>query len=551
MKELSIEEKARRYDEAIKVANNILEGKCKNLFVYNHYNQGMIEYIFSELAESEDEKVRKSIIAILNNYVDNSNTFKPKMIAWLEKQSMPQVRTGLEWVNTIDDACDKQYSKEYANGEYCHEQSFKWGFQEGVDWLEKQDEKIDTANKEYWRGYREGKQEILDKYAELEKQGVQKPYGQRQECADCQFNYAGECKGSCSMERGEQKPADKVEPKFKVGDWITNGDYTWQIVNVTDLDYILQSQNGHIVYDTISHVDEQFRSFTLEDAKDGDVLVNWNNTIYLFKGIEEEVVKFYCYYNTNCEEFNTPLDNNSHLGLIEPQFEHHPATKEQRDTLMKAMADAGYTFDFEKKELRKIEQEPAEWSEEDERIYKSIIYSFAHNYPLTVQQQEFVKSLKYKVQSKQEWGEEDENNILFLTSIIEECFKDKEEITLYGDTACADFTKKEVIDRLKSLKDRVQPQKQEWSDVDKDILFRIINDLKFLRDDISKDTKYAVNIIDVEREINWLKSLRPQNNWKPSDRQMKALKEACDARWEPDGLDPLYTLWEQLKKLKE
>jgi len=27
------------------------------------------------------------------------------------------------------------------------------------------------------------------------------------------------------------------------------------------------------------------------------------------------------------------------------------------------------------------------------------------------------------------------------------------------------------------------------------------------------------------------------------------LKEACDKHWEPDGLDPLYTLYEQLKKL--
>jgi|GEM_PF-5924382 len=41
---------------------------------------------FPELKESEDERIRKSIIAIINNYVDNSNTFKPKMIAWLEKQ---------------------------------------------------------------------------------------------------------------------------------------------------------------------------------------------------------------------------------------------------------------------------------------------------------------------------------------------------------------------------------------------------------------------------------------------------------------------------------
>lgn len=40
----------------------------------------------------------------------------------------------------------------------------------------------------------------------------QKPYGQRKECLDCQFNYAGECKGSCQMKRDEQKPSDMVEP---------------------------------------------------------------------------------------------------------------------------------------------------------------------------------------------------------------------------------------------------------------------------------------------------------------------------------------------------
>ena len=50
--------------------------------------------------------------------------------------------------------------------------ALKWANHKGVydkhiAWLEKQG----NSNKEYWRGYREGKQEILDKYAELEKQG--------------------------------------------------------------------------------------------------------------------------------------------------------------------------------------------------------------------------------------------------------------------------------------------------------------------------------------------------------------------------------------------
>ena len=53
-----------------------------------------------------------------------------------------------------------------------------------------------------------------------------------------------------------------------------------------------------------------------------------------------------------------------------------------------------------------------------------------------------------------------------------------------------------------------------------------------------------------DKFFNKVKSLKPQNTWKPSDKQIKALKEACDEHWEPDGLDPLYTLYEDLKKLK-
>ena len=100
----------------------------------------------------------------------------------------------------------------------------------------------------------------------------------------------------------EQKPADTVESKFKVGDWITNGDYTWKIVEVKPLDYILQSQDGNIVDDTISHVDEQFHSFTIEDAKDGDTLINKNymrESPFIFKetkpsNIKTDVPNPYC-----------------------------------------------------------------------------------------------------------------------------------------------------------------------------------------------------------------------------------------------------------------
>lgn len=144
------EEKAKRYDEAV----------CKMKEIITMDNTPTIpreigEYLFPELKESEDEKIKKEIINYIN-FADSNNLLriddyekKKGWIAWLEKQSTPQVRTGLEWVNTIDDACDKRYAEEYAHGEYCHEQSFKWGFQEGVDWLEKQGESTDINPSEF------------------------------------------------------------------------------------------------------------------------------------------------------------------------------------------------------------------------------------------------------------------------------------------------------------------------------------------------------------------------------------------------------------------
>lgn len=40
------------------------------------------------------------------------------------------------------------------------------------------------------------------------------------------------------------------------------------------------------------------------------------------------------------------------------------------------------------------------------------------------------------------------------------------------------------------------------------------------------------------------------HSFKPTKIQMELLKEACDTRWEVDGLDPLYQLYQNLNKLK-
>ena len=165
------------------------------------------------------------------------------------------------------------------------------------------------------------------------------------------MNFCSDC-----FEPIEEDDTDKVKPKFHEGDWITNGDYTWKIVEVKPLDYILQSQDGNIVDDTISHIDEQFHSFTIQDAKDGDVLACPNeagdrDVVFIFKNINSDEGWVFCFCASDangCFCTNNDYVGNSNSTNISP------ATKEQRDTLERVMTNAGYRWDKEKLKLEKI-----------------------------------------------------------------------------------------------------------------------------------------------------------------------------------------------------
>ena len=109
----------------------------------------------------------------------------------------------------------------------------------------------------------------------------------------------------------------------------------------------------------------------------------------------------------------------------------------------------------------------------------------------------------------------------------------------------------EVISWLQSLKDRVQP-KQEWNEEDSYYRNHIIQIIEEINNAPLKRGE------DWEAYINWLKSLRPQNNWKPSEEQVKAFEHFIRSIGESGYASPyendtklLYSLLEQLKKLKE
>lgn len=76
-----IEEKAKAYDEAIKRVENIRIGKCETTFMFT---EGLLEHIFPELAENENERIRKKILKLVKEHSVNHE--RCQMETWLEKQ---------------------------------------------------------------------------------------------------------------------------------------------------------------------------------------------------------------------------------------------------------------------------------------------------------------------------------------------------------------------------------------------------------------------------------------------------------------------------------
>lgn len=117
----------------------------------------------------------------------------------------------------------------------------------------------------------------------------------------------------------------------------------YQIKNIAGHEYILVGCDGSVITRPIHNIDKSASVFTIQDAKDGDVLVH-NSCVFIFMGLKDGIV----------QAINEFFPKPTNFGDPDIDDDYHPATKEQRDLLKKAMTDAGYIFDFEKKELKEI-----------------------------------------------------------------------------------------------------------------------------------------------------------------------------------------------------
>ena len=181
----------------------------------------------------------------------------------------------------------------------------------------------------------------------------------------------------------EDKNCFKVVPKFKVGDWIvSNYNNVTYIESISDTKYNLQCKDGFHEKMSIEYIDRNWHIWTIQDAKDGDVLAV-DSMPFIYNGNKNEVtVGAYCGFNAKhlfSFAYNYVINQNI-----------TPATKEQQELLFVKIKEEGYIWDEAIKKLtkkigdvKKIRYDSLNcqknvclnWSKDDDKILDKIVSS--------------------------------------------------------------------------------------------------------------------------------------------------------------------------------
>lgn len=260
------------------------------------YDNGIAEEIFPELKEDDADRIKKDLIQWVNEFPDIiwRGHYKKDIIAWLEKQG--------EQKPTLP----------------------KWKYKKDNTPLLR-----DSI--------------ILNKYG-----GVAKSPSGAIVSDAWVLDYD---------ELAKLPKEEKIEPKFKVGDWIISSVLgTARIIGVNDSnEFQLEYTDGKQEFSSIDYVNYAYDKWTINYAKDNDVLAlswledkNLWEKIIIFKKYHSEGVKGIC--SMACVEGYGNTFKNGKMAFTEkvPYYSRtwtcnlHPATKEQRDLLFQKIKEADY-----------------------------------------------------------------------------------------------------------------------------------------------------------------------------------------------------------------
>jgi len=293
MKELSTEEKARRYDEAIAVAKSNYETIMQMNNDCTFAKEGIVNtfhHIFPELKETIDgEKIRKTLIENFKWFGDNypeakwgkdNDLLVKNIIAWLEKQGEQEEPTWSEYD-------DIHYNKclSYLESISPRKEDIEWFKSIRSKWYHSEDQINNVA-----------------------------------------------------------------EPKFHEGDWIVQENIgVYKVIEVCKSWYeVVDNKDKH--YSIGFDKEYMCHLWTIKDAKDGDVLV-YEEEIFMIKSyaLWNKIV-YHCWYGGGILHIHSIYDY-----LEREDFDKvHPATKEQRDILFQKMIEENAMIDIMKNEVKTL-----------------------------------------------------------------------------------------------------------------------------------------------------------------------------------------------------
>ena len=265
------------------------------------YTQEVLKKYINSMSNKDDERLRKTAIAFLKDFAEQGYENAIECIDWLEKQGeQASLQTNERaWLYLVSDVL-----------------TWKDGIGQYLD-----DPRVQELAKR-----------LCSEYA-------QKLYN------------PSVLSNSPNTEKNEQKSPNKIEPRFKVGDWVVQNYNLLKIRYVGNEYYCFETVDAYVDYMLVSEIDSLYHLWTIQDAKVGDVLEFGDHgrlVIGILSGINKTTGKV----DVSCllEDNKFKLGVFYNLDTVSP----HPAIKEQRDILMKAMNDAGYKWNTRTKTLEKL-----------------------------------------------------------------------------------------------------------------------------------------------------------------------------------------------------
>lgn len=267
-----------------------------------------IENAIPELKENEDEKIRKAIISIVafspTAMFDKVSVSREDVLAWLEKQK------SVEQNNTTDSQHKSALEawKEMRLEVYAQARGNRHELNVSDD-----STKMFSLND-------------IDEIIENIEDEIKKPKYST-------FN---------------------IIPKFKVGDWIINNQGSaFQIAYIDEENsrYVFEIggyTKEEMNYESIAFANNHYRKWTIDDAKDGDVLVSKDNQPFIYNGKYDTFwVGAYCGMNCTGNSFLLAQEKCHWTGREGVK----PSSKEQRKQLFQNMRAEGCLWNEKEKRI--------------------------------------------------------------------------------------------------------------------------------------------------------------------------------------------------------